>query len=57
MRTGRARLAINAKLDKKQNPINVNVTTEEMVSAKLESHASHGEWTYTIRPSRVYAGR
>jgi hypothetical protein len=50
--TTRAGLTVNAKLDKKQSPIIVSVTTEEMVSANLGSYASHGEWTYAIRPSR-----
>jgi hypothetical protein len=50
--TMRAGLTVNAKLDKKQNAINVKATNEELVSANLGSYASHGEWTYAIRPSR-----
>jgi len=48
----RAGLTVNAKLDKRQYPIKVKVTTEEMAFMNLEPNAFHGEWNYTIsRPS------
>jgi hypothetical protein len=49
----RAGLTVNAKLDKRQYPIKVKVTTEEMVSSvNLEPNAFHGEMNYTVsRPS------
>jgi hypothetical protein len=52
--TMRAGLTVNAKLDKRQYPTNVKVTTEEMASLNHEPHAFRGEWNYTIRPSRLY---
>ena len=48
----RAGLTVNAKLDKRQYPTKVKVTTEEMVSVNLEPTAFHGESNYTVsRPS------
>jgi hypothetical protein len=48
----RAGLTVNAKLDKRQYPTKVKVTTEEMASVNLEPNAFHREWNYTIsRPS------
>jgi len=38
----RAGLTVNAKLDKRQYPTNVKVTTEEMASVNLEPNAFHG---------------
>jgi len=40
--TMRAGLTVNAKLDKRQYPTNVKVTTEEMASVNLEPHEFHG---------------
>ena len=47
----RAGLTVNAKLDKRQYPTKVKVTTEEMVSVNLEPNAFHGKWSNTIRPN------
>ena len=50
--TTRAGLTVNAKLDKRQYPTNVKVTTEEMASVNLEPNAFHGKGNTTIsRPS------
>ena len=38
----RAGLTVNAKLDKRQYPNKVKVTTEEMASVNLEPNAFHG---------------
>jgi Rhodopirellula transposase DDE domain len=38
----RAGLTVNTKLDKRQYPTNVKVTTEEMASVNLEPNAFHG---------------
>ena len=38
----RAGLTVNAKLDKRQYPTKVKVTTEEMASVNLEPNAFHG---------------
>ena len=50
--TTRVGLTVNAKLDKKQYPINVKVTAEGLASVNLGSYALHRERTYTFRPSR-----
>ena len=50
--TTRAGLTVNAKLDKTQYPINLEVTEEDVASVNLGSHALYGEWTYAIRPTR-----
>ena len=48
----RAELTVNTKLDKRQYPTKVKVTTEKMASVNLEPNAFHGKWNYTIsRPS------
>jgi hypothetical protein len=48
----RAGLTVNAKLDKRQYPTKVKVTTEEMASVNLEPNAIYGKWNCTIsRPS------
>jgi hypothetical protein len=38
----RAGLTVNAKLDKRQYPTKVKVTTEEMASVNLKPNAFHG---------------
>jgi hypothetical protein len=38
----RAGMTVNAKLDKRQYPTKVKVTTEEMASVNLEPNAFHG---------------
>jgi hypothetical protein len=38
----RAGLTVNAKLNKRQYPTKVKVTTEEMVAVNLEPNAFHG---------------
>lgn len=40
--TMKARLTVNAKLDKSRFPINVEATAEEMVSVNLGSHELYG---------------
>lgn len=51
--TTRAGLTVNAKLDKRQYPINTKVTAEAMASVNLRSHAlCMGKWAYVIKPSR-----
>lgn len=39
----RAGLTVNAKLDKTQYPINLEVTEEDVASVNLGSHALYGE--------------
>jgi hypothetical protein len=39
----------NAKQDKTQYPIYLEVMEEEVASVYLGSHALYGEWTYAIR--------
>jgi hypothetical protein len=49
--TTKAGLQIQAALDTNQYPIGVKVSDNEMKSIKIEKHAFHGEWNYTITPS------
>ena len=49
--TTRAGPTVKARLDKRQYPTEVKVTTEEMASVNLEPHAFHGKGNYTIRSS------
>lgn len=51
--TTRAGLTVNAKLDKRQYPINTKVTTEAIASVNFKSHAlCMGKWAYAIKLSR-----
>jgi len=43
-------LSVRAKLDTNLYPKGVKVPDEEMASLRLERHAFHGEWNYTIQP-------
>lgn len=43
-------LKVKAKLDKRQYPLKVKVTDDQMRSLNIEPHKFHGEWNYTIRP-------
>ena len=40
--TMKAKLTVNAKLDKSRFPINGEATAEEMASVNFESHARYG---------------
>ena len=50
--TTRAGLTVNAKLDKRQYPINVEVTAEEMVSVNLGPNAFHERIHHQAEPSK-----
>lgn len=43
-------LEIRAKLDKGLYPKGKKITNEEMASLRIQRHAFHGEWNYTIEP-------
>ena len=48
--TTRAGLRVQAELDPGPYPTKVQVSDEELARVNLTSHASHGEWNYTITP-------
>lgn len=50
--TAREGLTVNAKQDKTQYPIYLEVIEEAVASVNLGSRALYGEWTYAIRPTR-----
>jgi transposase len=45
-------LRVRSKIDHGQYPNGVAITNEQIAQLNLEPHAFHGEWNYTIRPSR-----
>jgi transposase len=50
--TTRAGLKIRAELDASRYPTGTKVSDEELASINLKRHAFHGEWNYTLLPSR-----
>ena len=45
-------LKVKARLDKRQYPLKVKVTVDQMRSPNMGPHEFHGEWNYTIRPRK-----
>jgi hypothetical protein len=46
-------LRVQCELDRRKYPPKVVVSDEQMARVRLEVHAFHGEWNYTIRPNGV----
>lgn len=47
----RSGLRVRSELDRGQYPSGVTVTDAQMATVRLDRHAFHGEWNYTIRPA------
>jgi len=45
-------LKVSCRLDRCRYAVGCKITDEEMASVNLEPERFHGEWNYTIRPSR-----
>jgi hypothetical protein len=45
-------LRIQAELDTRSYPVGAKVSDEELPAVKLQPHKFHGDWNYTVRPSR-----
>ncbi len=45
-------LRVRSEIDHHSYPKGVAVTDEQMGKIRLEPHAFHGEWNYTIRSSK-----
>jgi Rhodopirellula transposase DDE domain len=50
-------LTVRAELDERKYPKAVKVTDDQMASINLSRHSFHGDWNYTISPSRKVARR
>ncbi len=50
--TTSAGLRVRAEIDKGKYPKGVKVSDEEMARLRIERHAFHGDWNYTLRPRR-----
>ncbi|MFW5811043.1 MAG: ISAzo13 family transposase [Thermodesulfobacteriota bacterium] len=50
--TTRAGLEINAALDSEKYPTGIKVSDQEMKNINLEKNAFHGEWNYSIYPTK-----
>ena len=50
--TTRAGLTIRAELDTSRYPTGTKVSDEELASINLKRHAFHGDWNYTLLPTR-----
>jgi hypothetical protein len=45
-------LKVRAKLDENKYPKGVKVSDAQLAAVNLSRHAFHGEWNYTISPTR-----
>ena len=45
-------LKICAELDKRRYPKGIKITDVKLKQVNLKPHAFHGEWNYTITPTR-----
>jgi hypothetical protein len=50
--TTRAGLKIRAELDTSQYPTGTKVTDEELALINLKRNDFHGDWNYTLMPTR-----
>ena len=50
--TTRQGLKIRAELDKRRYPKGIKITDAKLKQVNLKPHAFHGEWNYTITPTR-----
>jgi len=46
-------LRIKAELDKATYPLRTKVTDDELATVNIKRHKFHGDWNYSIRPSKV----
>ena len=51
--TSESGLRVEAELDDRKYPTQVAVSDEQMGQIELRPHRFHGEWNYTIRPSKA----
>jgi transposase len=45
-------LKIHAELDQRRYPAGIKVTDEELAQVNLKRHRFHGDWNYTIQPTK-----
>ena len=45
-------LKIRAELDTRSYPVGTKVSDEQLAAVKLQPHKFHGDWNYTVMPSR-----
>jgi len=48
--TNRKGLRVQAEADERTYPTGVAVSDKQLAAVRLEPHAFHGEWNYTVRP-------
>jgi len=48
-RTG---LRVKAQLDRRKYPPKIKVSEEDLRSVNLKRHEFHGDWNYTVSPSK-----
>ena len=46
-------LRVRSQIDPRSYAKGVGVTAEQMAKIRLEPHAFHGDWNYTIRPAKA----
>ena len=46
-------LKVKARLDKRKYPTKVKVTDEQLRAVNIKPHTFHGEWNYTISPTKT----
>jgi len=48
---------VRAELDENKYPKGIKVSDAQMAASNLSRHAFHGDWNYTIAPTRKKATR
>ena len=51
--TTTAGLRVRSEIDKRSYPKGVSVSAEKMDQIHLERHDFHGDWNYTIHPTKA----
>ena len=48
-------LVVKARLDRRNYPTGKTITDDQLRDVRMERHAFHGDWNYTIRPREAVA--
>ncbi len=50
--TTREGLAVHAELDPGSYPKGIEVTDQELAALRIQHHKFHGDWNYTVQPTK-----
>ena len=55
--TTKAGLKVRAELDQRKYPKGVKVSDAQLAAVNISPHTFHGDWNYTVSPSRTKPAR